>query len=312
MSTRTPPSAATARSASLRRTSAITVIGGSINPGDPVTSTGVLSTTNITGVNLSNNGNLTVEISSTGNDTLNLGQMGGGGLLTLGGTSFLTVDLNGLLAAPGTVTIASFGGLTGTFSSVNVINNPGNFVVGTPVYNTNTITLSITGPIVSSLSILPTNGDSTVTAGMPFTIVVSADDGLGNAIGVYTGSVSFSTTTPGDTVSPNPYTYTGSGNGKDNGSHTFTVTPVTAGNDTITVTDAADSLSAQLGRRCHGLEPVRDFLHQYANRLHGHLQRAVRQLACQPVTPVHCDRESARRLLSSLWWAPPSAMSPDH
>src|SRR5205807_792987 len=75
---------------------------GSINPGDPITSSGTLSST---GANFSS-GNLTLQLSgsitpTSGNnlsfDTLNLGT----GVLTLGGSSSLTLDLSGLTTSTG-------------------------------------------------------------------------------------------------------------------------------------------------------------------------------------------------------------------
>ena len=103
-------------------TGAIVVAGGRVNPGDPVTTTATLSGTS---ADFSNNGNLTVQMSgsSTGgisNDQLNLS-----GAATLGGTSSLTLDLNGLTTSTGgAITILQDASRTGQFTTVTLINNP--------------------------------------------------------------------------------------------------------------------------------------------------------------------------------------------
>ena len=73
-----------------------------------------------------------------------------------------------------------------------------------------------------------------VTAGTAFTITVTAFDASDNVDTGYTGIVHFTSTDTG-AILPSDYTFTAG----DSGIHTFSVTLVTAGNQTITVTDNA-------------------------------------------------------------------------
>jgi len=82
---------------------------------------------------------------------------------------------------------------------------------------------------------------STPTAGSPFNLTVAARDGAGNLITGFNGTVHFnSTDVPG---LPADYQFT-TGPGRDNGVHTFTVIPRTAGAQTIRASDPASSLNA--------------------------------------------------------------------
>ena len=80
------------------------------------------------------------------------------------------------------------------------------------------------------------------TAGAPFSVTVSALDSSNNAVAGYRGTVHFvSSDGAGQVVLPANYTFTST----DAGVHTFTgVTLVTAGSQTITVTDTASGLLA--------------------------------------------------------------------
>jgi hypothetical protein len=73
------------------------------------------------------------------------------------------------------------------------------------------------------------------TAGTPLSVTVTALDQNNNALPTYTGTVHFASSDP-SAVLPADYTFTAG----DNGSHTFTsgVTLVTAGSQTVNVTDA--------------------------------------------------------------------------
>lgn len=73
---------------------------------------------------------------------------------------------------------------------------------------------------------------TTPTAGVPFTITVTALDGFNNVMTGYVGSVHF-TSTDRMAVLPADYTFTTA----DNGVHTFTVTLRTLGSDTVRVRD---------------------------------------------------------------------------
>src|SRR5205823_360440 len=93
------------------------------------------------------------------------------------------------------------------------------FLVGAPVVHH----LQVTAP-------------STVTAGSPFAVTVTAANFQGNPVTQYTGTVHL-TSTDGQAVVPTDYTYTAA----DGGVHEFTVTLKTAGGGSISATDTADT-----------------------------------------------------------------------
>jgi FKBP-type peptidyl-prolyl cis-trans isomerase 2 len=105
----------------------------------------------------------------------------------------------------------------------------------------NTLTSSaVVNVVAGSVSAVKLAGPIGATAGDPFSMTVTAQDGYGNTATGYIGTVAFSGGGNGATLPAN-YTFT-SGTGDDNGSHTFSgVILKTAGNQTITVTDQADS-----------------------------------------------------------------------
>jgi hypothetical protein len=80
------------------------------------------------------------------------------------------------------------------------------------------------------------SGSSSITAGTPFNITVSALDASGNVYKGYTGTIHFASS---DTVAGLPANYMFTAG--DNGSHTFSVTLKTAGAQTVTVTDLSNS-----------------------------------------------------------------------
>ncbi len=77
------------------------------------------------------------------------------------------------------------------------------------------------------------------TAGAPFSVTVTAKDASNNTFTGYTGTVHFETADSASPVLPSNYTFAAG----DGGSHTFTngVTLKTAGNQTITVNDTAET-----------------------------------------------------------------------
>jgi hypothetical protein len=83
-----------------------------------------------------------------------------------------------------------------------------------------------------------TSSANPVTAGSPFQVTVAAVDDQNNPITGYTGTVHFASTDSGATL-PADYTFTGT----DAGIHTFTVTLVQAGSQTITATDPAAGIN---------------------------------------------------------------------
>jgi hypothetical protein len=99
---------------------------------------------------------------------------------------------------------------------------------------TGTLTVTVTGPVVESLHLA---APATATAGQAFTVTVTARDGRGEPVTQYEGTVHFaSSDTSAGVVLPPDSTLT-------NGQGTFSVTLVEAGNQTLTVSDAANSLS---------------------------------------------------------------------
>ncbi len=97
--------------------------------------------------------------------------------------------------------------------------------------------IMVTPAAVSTLAV--TASPMTVTAGMPVMLTVTAQDAYGNTVTGYTGTVHFTSTDPQMTL-PADYTFTAA----DMGVHTFTVTPLTAGNQTVTVQDTANHLTS--------------------------------------------------------------------
>jgi hypothetical protein len=77
---------------------------------------------------------------------------------------------------------------------------------------------------------------TSVTAGVPFNVTVTALDAYGNVAVGYIGTVHF-TSTDNAAVLPTDYTFQST----DKGKHTFSVTLNTAGSETITVTDTTHS-----------------------------------------------------------------------
>jgi hypothetical protein len=110
---------------------------------------------------------------------------------------------------------------------------------------TDTTTASIAGTSTVTVSAAALNHFSitsagTVAAGMPFDLIVTAQDRYGNTVTGYTGTVTFTTSDQDPQVSlPPDYTFTST----DNGTHTFSggATLYTMGNQTITVTDTSDN-----------------------------------------------------------------------
>jgi hypothetical protein len=108
-----------------------------------------------------------------------------------------------------------------------------------------TLLKGLNGPIFVSLDLsapvaqLQISVPSTATAGAPFDVTVTAVDSNGNVAPGYTGTVTFSSTDPYPAALPATYTFTAS----DQGAHTFSggVTLFTAGTQTLTVQDTANS-----------------------------------------------------------------------
>jgi hypothetical protein len=88
----------------------------------------------------------------------------------------------------------------------------------------------------STVAALSVSGVPATTAGEAHSVTVSARDAFGNLCPAYTGTVAFSTSDVQAGL-PSSYTFTAA----DAGVHTFAVTLKTAGSQSITVNDAANS-----------------------------------------------------------------------
>src|SRR5262249_56995078 len=99
------------------------------------------------------------------------------------------------------ITIVQDGSRTGTFTTVNVVNNPNGFqaVVG---YTATTVTVNL----VAAATHFSVSAPATATAGAPFTVTVTALDQFNNVAPGYTGTVHFtkSDTGAGPAVPPDP------------------------------------------------------------------------------------------------------------
>ncbi len=93
--------------------------------------------------------------------------------------------------------------------------------------------ISVSASAASSLQVVPSTGST--TAGNPVGVTVTARDQFGNAVTGYTGTIHFTSTDAQGTL---PFDYSFSAG--DNGAHIFpnAVTLRTAGNQTVTATDA--------------------------------------------------------------------------
>ena len=80
---------------------------------------------------------------------------------------------------------------------------------------------------------------TSATAGVAETVTVTALDTDGN-VGIYTGTVTLTSSDPQAAFGPASYTFTGN----DHGVHTFAATLETAGTQSITVADASNGLLA--------------------------------------------------------------------
>lgn len=83
---------------------------------------------------------------------------------------------------------------------------------------------------------LAISAPSSATAGRSFQVTVTAEDGGGNVVTSYSGTVHFTSSDPAAGL-PTNYTFTGA----DDGSHTFTVNLADVGSQSITVGDTSTS-----------------------------------------------------------------------
>ena len=155
-----------------------------------------------------------------------------------GAVSFRSTDVRATLPAGYTFTAAD-GGVHTFTNAVTLITAGGQTLSVTDgTLNASAATTVQPGPAAAlQLSGVP----SSVVAGTAFTVTVTALDQFNNVATAYQGTINFSSTDAGATLPPS-YTFTNA----DNGVHTFTnaVTLVTAGTQTLSVTDGTLSTSA--------------------------------------------------------------------
>ena len=153
-----------------------------------------------------------------------------------GTVAFTTSDGAGTVPAPGTLTNG-----VGVFSATLVTNG------SQTITATDTVTSTITGAsnaiVVSTQTQTATHfvvsAPSSTVAGANLTFTVTAEDASNATVTTYTGTVHFTTSDVGGTVPANATLLNGVG--------TFSATLVTASSQTITATDAPNSLTGTSG-----------------------------------------------------------------
>ena len=215
---------------------------GGVNPGPQINGTagsgiGIVGGYNLIGVigttastDLTNAGNLTLQISGYGTAGTSFDQINetGLGIIKIGTTSTLTLDLNGITNDGTAAAVVTFQGIEGKFNPANIttVDNPLGLL---PVvkYQANEIDITFAGPAKSFVIV----GNASTVAGQGYTATVEALDQFGNPALSYAGTIHFSTTDTNGLVSlPADYTFTPSVNGVgDGGIHVFTgLTLITA------------------------------------------------------------------------------------
>ena len=104
----------------------------------------------------------------------------------------LTLDLNGLSTATGPITIVSDNSQTGTFSSVNVVNNPHGYAYSL-AYGGNSVTVTLSPTVTSSTASLPVTSTTMTINGTGFDTTTAHDsvtfnDGVTGTVTAATGS----------------------------------------------------------------------------------------------------------------------------
>lgn len=149
-----------------------------------------------------------------------------------GTVHFTSSDGSAVLPADYTYTAADAGSHT---FSVTLQSAGAQTVTATDAANgsiTGFATVSVTAPPATHYSV---SAPVSAVAGTPFFVAVTALDASDQTVPGYTGTAHF-TSTDGSATLPADYTFTGA----DAGSHTFSVTLATGGNQTITATDSSD------------------------------------------------------------------------
>jgi hypothetical protein len=152
-----------------------------------------------------------------------------------GTVHFSSTDLKAVLPANYAFTPTDAG--THTFTNKLTFKTAGTQTVTVKDTVAATITGKATEKVVAGAAThFVLTAPATATAGVAFTVTVTAEDAYGNTATGYRGTVQFTCTDSAATL-PKDYTFTAASNGK----HSFSVTLRTKGKQTLTVKDLADS-----------------------------------------------------------------------
>jgi hypothetical protein len=167
--------------------------------------------------------------------------------ITAGGSQAYTAtgydgagNIVGDVTASTTFTISPDGSCTAATCTATVAG--AHIVTGVDGSFSSTANLTVGGGPASALVVAIQGTAPSTPAGQPASLAITAQDSYGNIATTYTGTITFTSSDPQADL-PAAYAFTGAGTGHDNGSHTFTIILKTAGSQSITVTDVANSLS---------------------------------------------------------------------
>jgi autotransporter-associated beta strand protein len=207
---------------------------GSVNvviPGSPTSTRGILSAGE---ANLSNGGSLRIKIHGYDTAGVDFDRLDlSGGLLTLGGTAQLTLDLAGLTTTGTAAGVLLYGGLTGVvprFARVTLLNNPDNYLVGLD-YSDNALDVTISSP--TAMPRIITDGGAGFSATSGFLLDTS---------GGYQNHFRYAL--PGDGSQTATWTFSGLTPGLYRVSATWTSNPNRATNAPFTVRDGSTTLAS--------------------------------------------------------------------
>jgi N-acetylneuraminic acid mutarotase len=185
--------------------------------------------------------------------------------VTVGGTSTVTLTARDAAGNPESLGGLSFsfglgtGTGSGTFSNLTD-NNNGTYTATFTATTLGTVTITamldgqaitstlptitIAAPAPATQLVITKLSPTSVLSGGTVSFTVTAEDSTGHAVAGYTGTVQLTSTDKQATSGGNPLPVTYTFAASDSGAHTFTVALQTAGNQTITVTDAANQFTA--------------------------------------------------------------------
>ena len=165
-----------------------------------------------------------------------------------GTIAFSSIDPQAVLPANYTFVAGNNG--VATFTDGVTLKTAGSQTITATNIALNTPSSATVSVSPAALNQLAVSAPAAVTAGIAFSVTVTAEDQYGNTIPGYLGTVSFSGGGSGATFSPSSYTFLSG----DNGSHTFTggvTLSAAAGSatgtaETITATDSGNSVSGNI------------------------------------------------------------------